>query len=62
MARERGGADSGYNGAWMYGALYLWWFYADGRRAPWALRQQGKQRANLVIDNAFATHLGFTMQ
>jgi hypothetical protein len=59
----KSGADSSwdYKGAWMYGALYLWWFYADGRRTTWALRQQAKQRANLVIDNAFATHPGFTI-
>ena len=59
----KSGADStwGYNGAWMYGALYLWWFYADGRRTTTALRQAARQRANLVIDNAFATHPGFTI-
>jgi len=29
----KSGADSSWNyhGAWMYGARYLWWFYADGR-------------------------------
>ena len=59
----KSGADSSweYHGAWMYGALYLWWFYADGRRTTGALRQSAKQRANLVIDNAFATHPGFTI-
>lgn len=59
----KSGADSswGYNGAWMYGALYLWWFYADGRRTTAALRQLARQRANLVIDNAFATHPGFNV-
>jgi len=59
----KSGADStwGYQGAWMYGALYLWWFYADGRRTTWALRQAARQRANVVIDNAFATHPGFTI-
>ena len=59
----KSGADStwGYEGAWMYGALYLWWFYADGRRTTTALRQAARQRANLVIDNAFATHPGFTI-
>jgi hypothetical protein len=59
----KNGADSswGYNGAWMYGALYLWWFYADGRRTTTALRQAARNRANLVIDNAFATHPGFTI-
>jgi hypothetical protein len=57
------GADSTweYEGAWMFGALYLWWFYAEGTRTTSALRQAAKQRANLVIDNAFATHPGFTI-
>jgi hypothetical protein len=59
----KSGADSswGYKGAWMYGALYLWWFYADGRRTTPALRASARQRANFVIDNAFATHPGFTI-
>jgi len=59
----KGGADSdwGYEGAWMFGALYLWWFYADGRRSTTALKNAAKQRANVVIDNAFATHPGFTV-
>jgi hypothetical protein len=59
----KSGADSnwGYKGAWMYDALYLWWFYADGRRTTTALRQAARQRANLIIDNAFATHPGFTI-
>lgn len=59
----RSGADSswGYQGAWMYDALYLWWFYADGRRTTTAMRQSARQRANLIIDNAFATHPGFTI-
>lgn len=58
-----GGADSdwGYEGAWMYGALYLWWFYAAGDRTTSALRERARQRANVVIDNAFATHPGFTI-
>ncbi len=57
------GADSewGYEGAWMYEALYLWWFYADGRRSTSALRQLAKQTAQVMIDNAFATHPGFTI-
>ena len=59
----RSGADSswGYQGAWMYDALYLWWFYADGRRTTTAMRESARQRANLIIDNAFATHPGFTI-
>lgn len=58
-----GGADSGwgYEGAWMYGALYLWWFHAAGDRTTSALRERARQRANVVIDNAFATHPGFTI-
>jgi hypothetical protein len=45
----------------MFGALYLWWFYADGRRTTNALRQAAKQRGNLIINNAFATHPGFNI-
>ncbi len=58
-----GGADSswGYEGAWMYETLYLWWFYADGRRSTTALKQRARQEANLYIDNAFATHPGFNI-
>lgn len=63
--REPGtsGADSawGYQGAWMYQALYLWWFYADGRRTTPAMRNLAKQRANDIINNCFATHPGFTI-
>jgi hypothetical protein len=57
------GADSDWNyqGAWMYGALYLWWFYAQGARTTSALRERARQRGNLVIDNAFATHPGFNI-
>jgi hypothetical protein len=57
------GADSSwdYQGAWMYGALYLWWFYAAGARTTSALQERARQRANLVIDNAFATHPGFSI-
>jgi len=58
-----GGADSdwSYEGAWMYGALYLWWFFAEGARTTSALRERARQRGNLVIDNAFATHPGFNI-
>ena len=57
------GADStwGYNGAWMYHALYLWWFYADGRRTTTAMRDRARQRAQFTIDNAFRTHPGFVI-
>jgi hypothetical protein len=59
----KSGADSswGYEGAWMFEVLYLWWFYADGRRTTQALKDRAKQEANLYIDNAFATHPGFTI-
>jgi hypothetical protein len=59
----KSGADStwDYEGAWMYGALYLWWFYAAGARTTSALRERARQRGNLVIDNAFATHPGFNI-
>lgn len=62
-----GGGDSGadstwdYEGAWMWGALYLWWFYAAGTRTTSAMRDLARQRGNLVIDNAFATHPGFSI-
>ena len=54
----RSGADSswGYEGAWMYDALYLWWFYAAGSDTTPALREQARQRAQFIIDNAFASH------
>lgn len=57
------GADSswGYQGAWMYHALYLWWFYADGRRTTTAMRARARQRAQFTIDNAFRTHPGFVI-
>ena len=59
----KSGADSSwsYQGAFMYAALYLWWFYAEGQRTTTALRQSAKQRGNLIIDNAFATHPGFNI-
>jgi hypothetical protein len=57
------GADStwDYEGAWMYETLYLWWFYADGRRTTQALRDRARQEGNVNIDNAFATHPGFSI-
>lgn len=59
----KSGADStwAYNGAWMYGALYLWWYFAQGARTTSALRQLARQRANVVIDGAFAEHPGHTV-
>lgn len=57
------GADStwGFEGAWMYETLYLWWFFADGRRTTQALRDRARQEGNVNIDNAFATHPGFSI-
>lgn len=57
----RDGADSswGYEGAWMYNVLYLWWFYAAGQRTSIAMRQSAKQRANVILANAFASSPGF---
>jgi hypothetical protein len=59
----KSGADTtwDYQGAWMYGALYLWWYYAAGARTTSALKERARQRANVVIDNAFATHPGFNI-
>jgi len=59
----RSGADSswGYEGAWMYDALYLWWFYAAGSGTTPALREQARQRAQFIIDNAFVTHPGYVI-
>lgn len=57
------GADShwGYEGAWMFDALYLWWFSARGTRTTIAMRQAAKQRANVILGNAFATSPGFVV-
>ena len=57
------GADSTweYEGAWMYETLYLWWFFADGRRTTQALRDRARAEGNVNIDNAFATHPGFSI-
>ena len=54
----KSGADStwDYEGAWMYGALYLWWYYAQGAGTTSALRERARQRGNVVIDNVFATY------
>lgn len=57
------GADSTwqYEGAWMFNALYLWWFYAAGTRTSIAMRQAAKQQANVILANAFATAPGFVV-
>lgn len=55
------GADSSwqYEGAWMYEALYLWWFTAAGVRTSIGQKNAAKQEANIVLANAFATSPGF---
>lgn len=57
----RDGADSNwaYEGAWMFEAHYLSWFYAAGTRTSIAMRQAAKQRANFVLANAFESSPGF---
>ena len=57
------GADTtwGYEGAWMYDALWLWWFYAEGVRTTSAIKERARQRGNLIIDNAFETHPGYSI-
>jgi hypothetical protein len=57
------GADSSwdYEGAWMYEALYLWWFYVDGTLTTTAMKESARQEGNIIIDNAFATHPGFSI-
>lgn len=59
----KSGADSswGYEGAWMYEALYLWWFFDSGTRTTQAMRDLARQRANFLIDNTFASHPGYTI-
>jgi hypothetical protein len=42
----------------MCGALYLWWFYAEGTRTTPAIRELPRQRAQYVIDNTFANASG----
>jgi len=36
-------------------------YYAQGARTTSALRQRARQRGNVVIDNAFASHPGFSI-
>lgn len=54
------GADShwGYQGAWTWHALWLWWFYARAENTTPAAKQSAKQSANWIIDNCFAQHPG----
>jgi hypothetical protein len=57
------GADTSwsYEGAWMYDALYLWWFYDSGVRTTPAIRGLAKDAANDIILNCFTTLPGFTV-
>jgi hypothetical protein len=59
----KSGADSDwdYQGAWTFETGYLWWFYAAGARTTSAMRERARQTGNLNIDNAFATHPGFSI-
>jgi hypothetical protein len=56
-------ADSswGYNGAYHFEVAYLSWFNNVAPAATPAIRARARQRANWCLDNAFATHPGFTI-
>lgn len=54
-------SDWNYQGAWTFDVGYLWWFYAAGARTTSAMKERARQRGNLIIDNAFATHPGFSI-
>lgn len=55
------GADSdwNYDGAWMWEASYLWWFYSSAVNTTSAMRNMARQVGNFIINNAFATLPGF---
>lgn len=57
------GADSSwsYEGAWMFHALYLWWFSAEGKRTTIALRDSAKSYGNFILANAFAQPTGMVI-
>jgi hypothetical protein len=54
-------ADSNwdYQGAWMYEANYLWWFFSAATSTTTAMKNLARQVGNLIIDNAFATRPPF---
>ena len=56
-------ADSSwaYNGAYRYEVAYLSWYAAVSVTATPAMRERARQRANWCLNNAFATHPGFTI-
>jgi hypothetical protein len=58
---DQADSDWDYQGAWTFAVGYLWWFYAAGVRTTSAMKERARQRGNLVIDNAFATHPGFSI-
>ncbi len=57
------GADSDWNyqGAWMYMALYQWWYYAASARSTVELRASARRNANYVITQCFANNPGFVV-
>jgi len=57
------GADSSwdYQGAWTFDAGYAAWYGIEGARTTSALKTLGRQIANKVLNNAFATHPGFNV-
>lgn len=57
------GADSSWDaeGAWMYHALFLWWFFAQGQNTTPAMRNSAKTMGNFIIANAFASNPGFVI-
>jgi hypothetical protein len=57
------GADSDwdYQGAWTFEVGYLWWYYAAAARTTSAMKELARQWGNFDIDNAFATHPGFSI-
>jgi hypothetical protein len=60
-APARAGDSSwGYEGAWMYGACTCGGSMPPARTTS-AMRERARQRGNLVIDNAFATHPGYSI-
>jgi hypothetical protein len=54
-------SDLDYQGAWTFETGYLWWFYAAGARTTSAMRERARQTGNFNLDNAFATHPGFSI-
>jgi hypothetical protein len=51
----------GYEGANMYQALYLWWFYVAGTRTTTGMKDYARQEAQRIIDRAFVTNPGYVI-